>query len=105
MGLHACRYMGQHWMLLLQQLLMAVSTVAAVQVLRLVHFRLAAASFGLNMLRRKRDAVHGTTTLLLGLATLPCAAQLADEWRALLTANVLGTLAASLRPVDLRRRE
>eukprot|EP00756_Hemistasia_phaeocysticola_P050867 Hpha_TRINITY_DN26051_c0_g1::TRINITY_DN26051_c0_g1_i1::g.115338::m.115338 len=60
------QYMSQQWMLILQHLLMAVSTVAAVQVLAMsVHFAPAALSLALNLLRRGRDFTNMMAVLAL----------------------------------------
>ena len=62
------RYLSQSAMLALQQLLMAVSTVAAVQVLAAVSPILCLLSFALNMLRRQRDVSNGAMVLAAALA-------------------------------------
>ena len=62
------RYLSQSAMLALQQLLMAVSTVAAVQVLAAVSPILCLLSSALNMLRRQRDVSNGAMVLAAALA-------------------------------------
>ena len=63
------RYMAQWWMLLLQQTLMLVSTVAALQVLANVKPLVCALSFGLNFARRGREVSNGVIVLAAALAT------------------------------------
>ena len=57
------RYMSQNWMLALQQLLMSVSTVAALRVLTNVWPHLCALSFALNFARRGRELSNGAVVL------------------------------------------
>ena len=59
--------MSQVWMLVLQQLLMSVSTLFALQVLAAVHALPAALSFTLNMLRRGHEVSNGLLVLAVGL--------------------------------------
>jgi len=62
------QYMSQSWMLALQQLLMAVSTLAALRVpLRAVSPSLAALSFALNFARRGRELSNGALVITAAL--------------------------------------
>ena len=60
------QYMSQAWMLTLQQLLMAVSTLFALQVLQSVHALPALLSLGLNLKRRGREVSNGM--IVIGVA-------------------------------------
>lgn len=62
-------HMSQTWMLALQQLLMAVSTVAALRVLGNVWPPLCALSFALNFARRSREVSNGVIVLAAAAAT------------------------------------
>ena len=57
------QYMSQRWMLALQQLLMTISTVYALQVLQAVHVLPALLSLGLNLRRRGRELSNGALVL------------------------------------------
>ena len=59
------QFMTQGWMLLLQQLLMLVSTAAAVQVLQVVRVLPATLSFVLNFARRGREVSNGCVVIAL----------------------------------------
>ena len=59
------QFMTQGWMLLLQQLLMLVSTAAAVQVLQVVRVLPATLSFALNFARRGREVSNGCVVIAL----------------------------------------
>lgn len=56
-------FMSQAWMLALQQLLMSVSTVAALRVLANVWPHVAALSFALNFVRRGHEVSNGALVL------------------------------------------
>ena len=56
-------YMSQGWMLLLQQCLMLVSTLAALSVLSVVRPLLCVLSFGLNMTRRGSEVSNCAAVL------------------------------------------
>lgn len=56
-------HLSQQWMLGLQQILMAVSTAFAVQVLQSVHVLPALLSLGLNLTRRGREVSNGVAVL------------------------------------------
>ena len=56
-------YMSQSWMLGLQQLLMLVSTFAALRVLQAVRPLLCVLSLALNLVRRKREVSNGVLVL------------------------------------------
>ena len=56
--------MSQTWMLALQQVLMTISTVYALQVLQSVHVLPALLSFGLNLRRRGREVSNGVLVLV-----------------------------------------
>ena len=62
------RYMSQQWMLALQQLLMAVSTVYALQILQSVHVLPALLSLALNLTRRGREVSNGALVIAFALA-------------------------------------
>jgi len=63
-------YLTQHWMLRMQQLLMAVSSIAAgVVLLRHVHPEAAVASLALSMVRRKCDT---SNTMLVSALSWLC---------------------------------
>lgn len=62
------KYMSQRWMLLLQQMLMLVSTAAAVQVLQAVRPLPAALSFALNFARRGCEVSNGCVVIAVALA-------------------------------------
>ena len=60
-------YMSQRWMLALQQLLMAISTIFALQVLQSVHAFPALLSLALNLLRRGHEVSNGVLVLAVAL--------------------------------------
>ena len=62
------QYMQQSMMLWLQKLLMAVSTIAAVQVLCHVHVCIALLSLVLNFVHRHHEVVNTTITMAVALA-------------------------------------
>ena len=57
------KYMSQAWMLALQQILMSVSTVFAIQVLQSVHVLPALLSLALNLGRRGHEVSNGLVVL------------------------------------------
>ena len=62
------RYMSQRWMFMLQQVLMLVSTAAALQVLQAVRLLPAALSFALNFARRGHEVSNGCIVVAVALA-------------------------------------
>ena len=63
-------YLTQHWMLRMQQLLMAVSSIAAgIVLVRHVRPEAAVASLALSMVRRKRDT---SNTMLVSALSWLC---------------------------------
>ena len=62
------QYLSQRGMLVLQQLLMLISTAAALQVLQAVQPLPALLSFALNLLRRGREVSNGCVVIVVSIA-------------------------------------